>query len=84
MKDYTEKLWNASRKPYAFDNPSYILANAIINALVDRGVTEKEAFDWIYSKQYRWAFDFGGLAQSIEQAGKDYVSKLSVNDLVAN
>lgn len=31
------------QKPYSFDAPSHILANSIVNALMDRGLSKKAA-----------------------------------------
>lgn len=72
------------QKPYSFDAPSHILANSIANALMDRGLSREAAQSFIYSKLYRWAFDFGGLTESIEKAGKDFVGSLSKEDIEAD
>ena len=82
MSDYSLQFLHD--KPYSFDNPSHILANAIVNGLVDRGLSKDEALRYIYSKLYRWAFDFGGLTEAIEKVGKDYANSLSKKDLSAD
>ena len=72
------------QKPHGFDVPSHILANSIVNSLMDRGLSKEDAQRFIYSKLYRWAFDFGGLTESIEKAGKDFVESLSKEDVEAD
>ena len=71
-------------QPYSFDGPSHILAKSIVNAGTDRGLSREAAQRFIYSKLYRWAFDFGGLTESIEKAGKDFVGSLSKEDIEAD
>ena len=38
---------------YSYNRPAYIVANAIMNGLIDAGFTHKQAYNWIYSKSYR-------------------------------
>lgn len=42
---------------YSYERPAYIVANAIMNGLIDAGFTHKQAYNWIYSKSYRHFLD---------------------------
>jgi len=42
---------------YSYDRPAWIVANAIMNGLIDSGFTSQEAFNWIHSKSYRHFLD---------------------------
>jgi adenine C2-methylase RlmN of 23S rRNA A2503 and tRNA A37 len=42
---------------YSYDRPAWIVANAIMNGLIDAGFTSEQAYNWIYSKSYRHFLD---------------------------
>jgi len=42
---------------YSYDRPAWIVANAIMNGLIDAGFTFEQAYNWIYSKSYRHFLD---------------------------
>jgi hypothetical protein len=42
---------------YSYHRPSSIIANSIMNALMDSGFTDEQALHWIYSKSYRHLLD---------------------------
>lgn len=50
---------------YSYERPAYIVANAIMNGLIDAGFTHKQAFNWIQSKSYRHFLD--GKEHRLEQ-----------------
>ena len=66
LEDYTGQ--GLLESAYSYEIPSALLANGIMNGLIQSGWTEQEAINWIYSKNYRWSLDFG-LAQAIEKLG---------------
>ena len=50
---------------YSYDRPAWIVANAIMNGLIDAGFTHKQAYNWLYSKSYRHFLD--GKEHRLEQ-----------------
>ena len=58
---------------YSYDRPAWIAVNAIMNALMDKGFTKEQAYNWVYSKSYRWFLD-----------SKDHVISKQIYKLVSN
>lgn len=61
-------------KMYSYERPAYTLWNSIYAALRERGWTDKQAVDWLQSKEARWALD-GELGEAIIALGEGYAKK---------
>ncbi len=59
---------------YSYDRPAYTFWSAFMNGLMAGGLTEKQAEDWLTSKNARWSLD-GDLGDMIETLAFDYAKK---------
>lgn len=58
---------------YSYNGPAYTFWNGAAQALVEHGLSEKQAIEWLQSKNARWLMD--AYAQEIEALGKTLVQK---------
>lgn len=70
-KDFTGL--NLFDDAYSYKRPSELIANAIMNALIDSGFTYEQALNWIYNKSYRWFLD--GMDHKFEELAYKLVKK---------
>lgn len=57
---------------YSFDRPAYNFWQGAFCALIEFGMSEKQAFDWLQSKSPRWMLD--NHADEVQALGHDMVA----------
>jgi hypothetical protein len=60
---------------YSFSRPSWMLWDAIANALHDKGWSDSKIKDWLQSRATRWALD-GSLGDAIDELGRKYAATI--------
>lgn len=61
---------------YSFNRPAHIVANALLNGMVQAGMTPRQAHNVFYSKFIRWALD-GDLGDKLDEVCKEYGKQLA-------
>lgn len=61
---------------YSYENPSWIVANALVNGMIHGGLTKEQAITVFYSKAIRWSYD-GDLTDKLENVGFKWGKKLA-------
>jgi len=63
--------YDAPIKIWSYRRPANLFWNAIVNHLIERGMSEKESIEWVGSKDVRWMLD--GFEERIEDLVIDMV-----------
>jgi hypothetical protein len=70
-----EQLLGRPHQMYSYERPASELWCAIANELYQRGWTKKEIFDWLKSKEPRWALD-GTLGTKLRELAVEYAKTI--------
>lgn len=74
MKKSDFDFYNLMQDAYSFERPAYIVGNALLNGMIEAGLTKKQALTVFYSKTYRWALD-GEMGDAIDTLARVFARK---------